>query len=369
MRGWLRTQPIGMRITIGFLLAMSVLLLATSAFVYERMQFALDRQIHDVPAVNDREILIRERHRDEALHELLAQLGAACALTLAVSGLIGHRTARAALDPVDKMQKKARQIRADDPTAQLPVPDTHDELTRLATTLNDLLRRIRASVEHERRFIADASHELRTPLSLLKIQIDLTRSRPRTPAELHHALDRIGIETEHLIKLANDLLLVARADEGSLNLSTEAVQLRDIAHAAARPFLHQLEGAGRTIEIDVSPYTRTRGDTEQLRRAIGNLIDNAITYGDGAITVTTRTNAGRDIEIHVTDQGPGIPEDFIQNAFDRFTTVRPGRTAGGTGLGLAIVKAIAEAHAGSAHVSNRPSGGADTWIILPSFEP
>jgi hypothetical protein len=141
MRAWLRSKPITVRITAGFVCAMAVLLLATGVFIYERMQFALDRSIHDVPSSHRAEILARRQHRDEALRELLIQLAAAFGGTLLISGYVGYRTARAALDPVERMRDQATTGAPND-DFRLSVPDTDDELSRLATTLNALLSRL-----------------------------------------------------------------------------------------------------------------------------------------------------------------------------------------------------------------------------------
>src|SRR3954453_9212097 len=139
MRSWFRRRPVRIRITLAFLLAMAVLLLASGAFIYERMQFALDRSIRDVPDADKAEIVARRRHRNEALDELLAQLAVAYGATLALAGLVGYRMTRAALDPVESMQRQAGAPRAPGARVRLDVPNSDDELSRLARTLNTLL--------------------------------------------------------------------------------------------------------------------------------------------------------------------------------------------------------------------------------------
>ena len=147
-----------MRVTLGFLCATAVLYTLTAAFIYERMEFALNRSIADVPADNHAERDARIRHRDEALHELLGQLAIAFSGTLLVGGLVGYRVARAALDPVERMRQRAAEA-SDDPSFRLPVPDTQDELSRLAETLNELLKRVEVGVRREQQLVSDASHE------------------------------------------------------------------------------------------------------------------------------------------------------------------------------------------------------------------
>jgi signal transduction histidine kinase len=177
LKTWFRHRPIRVRITLAFLLAMAVLLLASGAFIYERMQFALDRSIRDVPHADKAEIVARRQHRNEALDELLAQLAVAYGATLAIAGLVGYRMTRAALDPVEVLQRQASATPTSRSPIQLRVPDTDDELSRLATTLNTLLASTQRAVEHERQFIADASHELRT-----RSRSSSSRSTSRSPA-------------------------------------------------------------------------------------------------------------------------------------------------------------------------------------------
>ena len=364
MKSWFRHQPIRVRITLAFLLAMAVLLLASGAFIYERMQFALDRSIRDVPRADRAEILARRRHRNEALDELLAQLAVAYGATLAVAGLVGYRMTRAALDPVEAMQRQATATPTSRSSIQLHVPDTNDELSRLAATLNRLLDSTHRALEHERQFIADASHELRTPLSLLKLQVDLALSRDRSPTELRHALERVRTETDRLVRLANNLLLIAQLDEGTLDLAPRPVRVGDaIAEAVAR-FAERAAGANRPLISDDGGDHVIAVDPDRLQQALSNLIDNALRHGDGDVRLST-CREGAFVEIHVADNGPGFPPPFTASAFDRFSTASTSRNNGGAGLGLSIVKAIAEAHGGYTHAANKTPRGADVVISLP----
>jgi len=262
MRRRLRTQPITTRITAGFLCAMAVLFALTGAFIYERMHFALNRSIHDVPSTNQSEIDARVRHRDEALHELLVQLAVAFSGTLLISGVVGYRVARQALDPVERMRRRANAESAD-ASFRLPVPDTNDELTRLAETLNELLARVEAGVERERRLIADASHELRTPLAQLLLRIDLALSRERPAGEMRATLVDLQHDSRRLVRLANDLLLLARVDDGQLSLRREPVCVLDAASGSAGRFRE----AADLLEVDAELYARFPEPWTQLRRS------------------------------------------------------------------------------------------------------
>jgi signal transduction histidine kinase len=235
------------------------------------------------------------------------------------------------------------------------VPDTHDELSRLAETLNELLARVEAGVQRQHRLIADASHELRTPLSQLLLRVDLALSRERTPRELRAALVGLQTDTQRLVRLANDLLLLARADDGQLPLHPQRLELRPLAEESARRFDEGARRRGREIRVDIEPALELDADRDRLAQALDNLLDNAIQHGDGTVTVSA-TAVGTTVAIEVRDEGPGFEEGFAVHAFDRFTTTDGGRSGYGTGLGLAIVAAIAGAHGGSATVQDGPGG-------------
>jgi two-component system OmpR family sensor kinase len=358
---------ITVRVTLGFLCATAVLYTLTAAFIYERMEYALNRSIADVPADNHVERDARIRHRDEALEDLLEQLAIAFSGTLLVGGLVGYRVARAALDPVERMRQRAAEA-SDDPSFRLPVPDTQDELSRLAETLNELLTRVEVGVRREQQLVSDASHELRTPLSQLLLQADLALSRERTQGELRGALVQIQHDTRRLVRLANDLLLIARADEGQLPLRREPVSVREAAEQARERFADTARGAGRTIAVEADPALRVTADPDRLAQLLDALVDNALTHGAGTITISAAAQ-GASVALHVTDEGPGFPADFRDRAFDRFATADTGRVGAANGLGLAIVAALAEAHGGTASAANRPEGGADVWAELPAGSP
>jgi two-component system OmpR family sensor kinase len=358
---------ITVRVTLGFLCATAVLYTLTAAFIYERMEFALNRSIADVPADNHAERDARIRHRDEALHELLGQLALAFSGTLLVGALVGYRVARASIDPVERMRQQAAEASAD-PSFRLPVPDTEDELSRLAETLNALLTRVEVGVRREQQLVSDASHELRTPLSQLLLQADLALSRERTHDELRDALVQIQHDTRRLVRLANDLLLIARADEGQLALRREPVSVRDVAEQARERFAGTARAAGRTVTVEVDPALRVTADPDRLGQLLDALVDNALAHGAGTITIAAAAHGAR-VAIHVTDEGAGFPDGFRDRAFDRFATADTGRAGAANGLGLAIVAALAEAHGGTAAAANRPEGGADVWAELPGASP
>jgi signal transduction histidine kinase len=266
------------------------------------------------------------------------------------------------------MRSEAAAISAADVARRLPVPETGDELARLGETLNEMLARLEEALERERRFVGDASHELRTPLANLKAEIELALRRSRTPEQLVEALRSAGQETERLVRLAEDLLVLARTDRGRLPVTLEPVDVADLVASEAESFSSRASERGIAIRTDVSDDLRARVDPRRVRQALGNLLDNAIRHSvsGGTVAVEARDNGGW-LSFEVRDEGTGFPADFLARAFEPFARADPSRsrTDGGTGLGLAIVQAVAEAHGGTAGARNLPQGGAAVTITIP----
>ena len=292
---------------------------------------------------------------DEAVSTLLALelLGLGAALVLASAA--GYFVVGAALRPMEAMRRRADEI-TDDPGARLPEPPVDDEVGRLAVTLNAMLDRLDAAQAGQRRFVADASHELRTPLAILKAEIDVALLRDRSAEELRAALRSTGDEADRLVRLAEDLLLLSRSDEGTPPPREQFALdplLGDVAERADAP-VHVEAATGLTI----------RGDRAALERALVNLVENALTHGAGDVVLSARTDEEA-LRIAVRDHGPGFDPGFAPHAFERFTRGDAARTGGGAGLGLSIVEAVARAHGGSATVSGADPG-ARVELVLPA---
>jgi heavy metal sensor kinase len=302
--------------------------------------------------------------RDEALGGLLGALVLVGPAALVLASLLGYAIATAALRPVESMRAEADAISGAELGRRLPLPSSRDEISRLGETLNAMLGRLEATLERERSFVANASHELRTPLSLLKTELELALRRPRTAAELEEALSSAATETDRLVQLAEDLLVLARSDQGRLPLQPAPVSAAELAARVAERFAGRAEAAKRAIEVEVPPELGVMADAPRLEQVLGNLVDNALRHGRGAIRLSGVERDGH-VELHVVDEGEGFSPEFLPRAFDRFTRADEARARGGTGLGLAIARVIATAHGGSAHVANRDGGGADVWITIP----
>ena len=302
--------------------------------------------------------------RDEALQGLRRQLLVVGPLALLLATLLGYGIATAALRPVDAMRGEAAGISAAEPGRRLPVPPAHDEISRLADTLNAMLDRLEAALERERGFVADASHELRTPLAVLQAELELALRRPRSAAELEEALRSAADETDRLTQLAEALLVLARSDQGQLALRREPADAREIVDRVAARFSHPAAASGRALEVHADAGITVSADVPRLEQALGNLVVNALEHGVGAVSLTAARSNGS-VELHVLDEGPGFPAAFVAHAFERFSRADAARSRGGAGLGLAIVDAIARAHGGTAHIAARESGGADVWLAIP----
>jgi signal transduction histidine kinase len=302
--------------------------------------------------------------RDEALEGFLGELFIVGPAALVLGSLLGFGIATAALRPVESMRAEAAHVSGAEPGRRLTLPRSQDEVRRLGETLNAMLGRLESAIERERTFVADASHELRTPLALLQAELELALRRPRPAAELEQALRSAAAETDRLVRLAEDLLVLARADQGRLSLHPAPLSVRRLAERVAERFAAPVAAAGRTLEVDVPSDLGLVADAPRLEQALGNLVDNALRHGGGPIRLSA---AERDsaVELHVADCGAGFAPGFLPRAFERFSRPDEARAGGGAGLGLALADAVARAHGGSAHAANAEEGGADVWIAIP----
>jgi heavy metal sensor kinase len=309
---------------------------------------------------------LEDRH--EALEGLLAQFLVVGPLALLLTSIGGYFLAGAALRPVEAMRQRAAEISSDRADRRLPLPPARDEIHRLGETLNDMLDRLEEGLARERRFVADASHELRTPLASLRTELELALRRPRSHEELTVALRSASEEVERLVRLAEDLLVLARADDGRLPLSLDRHTVREILDAVAGRSDARAGAAGRTLDVSAREDEPFTGDRVRLEQALGNLVDNALRHGAGTVELGGKVENAA-VTLQVSDAGDGFPADFLPHAFERFSRVDVARGGDGTGLGLAIVDAIARAHGGSAVAANAPRGGAEITLTIPAHRP
>ena len=305
--------------------------------------------------------------RDEALRKLAGLLLIGFPIALGLASLAGYGAAAAALRPVESMRRRAGEISGGSPGQRLPVPVAQDEVHRLGETLNLMLGRLEDALEHERRFVADASHELRTPLAILKAELELARRAGRSMEELQAAVGSAAEETDRLAQLAEDLLVIARGDQGRLPVRPARLTAIEVFDDVRGRFAERAREAGREIVVGADSPVALTGDPLRIGQALGNLVDNALRYGEGAVHLEARRVADDATELRVRDEGPGFPPALLEHAFERFTRSDHARGRGGAGLGLAIVAAIAQAHGGSvqAHNGRGDRAGAVVSLTLP----
>jgi two-component system OmpR family sensor kinase len=299
----------------------------------------------------------------KSLRDLML-LGGPIALVLA--SLLGYGVSALSLRSVEEMRRRAKRLSVTEPGRRLPVPAAHDELQRLALTLNEMLDRNDAAFARQRRFIADASHELRSPLAVLKSELESALSGEHSNDELRVAVASAEAEADRVAHLARDLLTLAQADEGTLPIEPGALRVGEALERIQQRFASRARSAGREVVTRVPEEIVLHADPLRVEQALSNLLDNALRHGDGTITLFADRRDGC-VELHVSDRGPGLPEEFLAAAFERFTRPDRGRTTEGAGLGLSIVRSIARAHGGSAHAKNQPGAGLDAWISLPEL--
>jgi signal transduction histidine kinase len=266
-----------------------------------------------------------------------------------------------ALRPVEALRLEVADISARDLSRRVPVPATRDEIARLAGTMNETLDRLEESVERQRRFVGDASHELQSPIAAAQVELGVALAH-REHADWPAVADALLREHERLERLIRDLLYLARSEQGEIPIHRAPIDIDDLIHDAAvrlRP--------RSPVPIDESGVhaTEIRGDADQLRRAIGNLLENGCRYARSRVTITTSLRPGQ-LDIVVANDGPPVPEADRERIFERFARSDGSRTrgTGGTGLGLAISKEIVVAHGGDVALTDQSSGAAFV-ITLP----
>ena len=259
-----------------------------------------------------------------------------------------------------------RRSAAGDLHERLPEPGSADEIDRLAVTLNDLLARLDRAFEHERRLVGDASHELRTPISVLRTRLDVALRQEHDLEEpAAGARPSAHVDSRRLSRLADDLLLLARADQGRMPLRPEPLAVDELLRAAAARGREVAAAAGRTITVrrGSGADAVVLADPDRTAQVLDNLVFNSLRHGGGSVELAAERQGGL-VVIRVGDDGPGYPEEFLDRAFERFSQADPGRA--GAGLGLAIVEAITTAQGGTIAAANRPEGGAVTTVTLPA---
>ncbi|MBT1605161.1 sensor histidine kinase [Curtobacterium flaccumfaciens] len=271
------------------------------------------------------------------------------------------------LRPVEQMRTEVETIRAARPDARVEVPDTGDEVARLASTMNAMLDRLELSAESQRRFVSDASHELRSPIASIRQHAEVAVAHPgRT--EVADLADVVRSEAVRLQDLVTGLLELSRLDEGGIRtrrpVDLDDLALDAVARARARSTAGDAparDGDAPAVRVDGSAISAARvlGDERVLAGVVRNLVDNAVRHASTRVAVSLTEHDGSAV-LTVDDDGTGVPEDERERVFERFVRLDEARSrdAGGAGLGLAIVRDAVRAHGGDTSVVTSPLGGA-----------
>ncbi|OIH93699.1 ATP-binding protein [Curtobacterium sp. MCBA15_001] len=327
-------------------------------------------------AHEDGTVVVWAAHDGRAGAETLARVDRSLVLGTVLALLAFGGTAwlltTLALRPVGRMRRRAEELSDGAVDGSLPVGTTDDELAALARTLNAFIERQRENTRRERQMVSDASHELRTPLAALTARLELAHRSTGDAAALERALSAAEGDAARLVALATTLLELSRLDESAAPpATTSAALVSELMDAIdrARAF-----GGARTRDIDFTattpdPDARYAVEPASFARVVDNLVANAIAAGEvgGVVRVTLEQDASSVLHLRVVDDGHGVPEHFLPQAFERFARADTARRAvlGGSGLGLALVRGVAERAGGSASLRNGERGGAVAAVALP----
>ena len=313
------------------------------------------------------------RPQREIMQDIRNTFLLAIPIALLLAGFGGFFLARKSLSPIAAMASEARAMGANNLHRRLPVANERDELGQLAQTFNQLLDRLQASFEQQRRFMADASHELRTPVTILRSEAEVTLSQPeRSAAEYRNTLTVLREESQRLTHIIEDLFTLARADAHQYPLTLREMYLDEIASEAVTRARSLAASKSITLTSAITSDLPFCGDEALLGRMLLNLLDNAIKYSPPGSTVNL--SCGREADryvISVSDNGPGIPLELQRRIFERFFRADKARSraegeTGGAGLGLAIARWIAEAHHGQIQLSRSDASGSTFTATLPA---
>jgi two-component system OmpR family sensor kinase len=301
--------------------------------------------------------------QDQHLEVLGSNLLIVGGMAVVVAFGIGWVLSGLVLRPVNRITQTAHAIGAErDFGRRVDHTGPNDEIGQLATTFNEMLGELQAAYQQQRQFVADVSHELRTPLTTLRGNLELLRREPPISDE-----DQAGVlsdmvaESRRLIRLVNDLLILARADARQ-PLRSETVRVKSLIEDVCRQA--RLLDPDRLITCDSLPDVAVPGDQDALKQVLLILLDNAIKHTNGAITVGVEA-IGECVAVRVRDTGPGIEPEMLPHMFERFCREESASAESGIGLGLAIAKALVEAQHGTITVESQVGQGSVFTVTLP----
>ena len=295
-------------------------------------------------------------------------------MAIFAGGLMAVFLARRITRPLMAIESIAAGMDLSSLDQRITVKSKEAEIKNLTKSLNQLFERLQRSVRQINEFSSNVSHELRTPLTILRGNIEVGLSRDRTPDEYVSLLSDLLEETMHVIKIIDDMLLLARADNRALMVKREPIDLAQFCMEFKKDWEIFCAAKKQPLTCTVAEGIRVEADRTMLYQMILNLISNASKYSpDGSeievSVLRTRSETGHSVEIRIADHGRGIPSDDLAKVFDRFYRVDKDRSqdSGGIGLGLSITKMIAELHGGQVSLESIPGRGTTVTVFLPEI--
>lgn len=310
------------------------------------------RLTYSASTIDDR---VSDKVRGILVVGLISLVAAALAATLIASTIVR---------PLRRLERATEQFAAGDLESRAATDEGPPEIRGLAGSFNSMTEKISNMMQRQRSFAGDASHQLRTPLTALRLQLERAAVNIDTnPVAARHDIEAAGEETERLQRLVEGLLMLARADQGTMEIET--IDVAGIITERVAIWAPLADERGVSLVAGSVARIAARAVPGALEQVVDNYIDNALNAGDSGneITISVAAEKGR-ATVHVTDRGPGMPEDQLQHAFDRFWR-SSSASHDGSGLGLAIVRQLAEASGGEVGLANRPGGGLDASVRLP----
>lgn len=303
---------------------------------------------------------------DAALKNLRLIIGAAIPFYFALAVLGGWLLLRKALSPVDRITRTAREIANGDLSKRLDLPETGDEVGRLASTFDNMIEKLETAFKKEKQFASDASHEMRTPISVIISSAEAALAGEKADHEYRETLRQILSESKRMGSMVSKLLLLSRGDDSKYKYEFEELDLGMLAEEVAGQM--QESAATKAISIIYEPKenAKIKADQTLMVRMLINLIDNSIKYGkEGGTVRISFKNIEGGVEISVEDNGIGISPEDLPFVFDRFYRADKSRSSEGNGLGLSIVKWIADLHNGKVSINSICGEGTLVKVILP----
>ncbi len=313
---------------------------------------------------------IQDELRQGALRQLYRQGLLALAVLVALGVGVSYVLAGRVLRPLHQITSTARRLSAEQLAERIDLPGPDDELKELADVFDEMLARLQAAFEAQRRFVADASHELRTPLAVMRTEVDVALADPAATAEeLRAAAEVVRTATQRADRLVDSLLLLARSERLSLEglPATERVELSAVTAAGLSAVRAEVEERGLSVDVGWGP-AGVLGDPGLLERLTGNLVENAVRHNveGGRVSATTGSSGGRSWLV-VANSGAVLAPEEVAQLFEPFRRSGAARTARrGAGLGLSIARAVARVHGGDVHLAPREGGGLVVRLELPA---